>query len=76
MEGFNETLKFLRGKIGEQGASGVVAIQSIDITDTHLNGGLKVPVLLKDADAKGSLQNWYYEFSETDFHAIDWRAVL
>ena len=72
----NEALKLLRDKIGEEGPVGVPTTESIDITDTHLGGGLNVPVLLKDASAKGSDQNMCYSFSETNFHPLDWRSIL
>ena len=72
----NETLKFLRGRIGEQGPVGVPTTQTIDITNTHLGGGLKVPVVQKDAANKNSAQNQYYTFSETEHHEVDWRSIL
>ena len=54
----SEALKFLRDKLGEQGVVGQPTTHSIDITDTHLGGGLKVPVMLKDTDAKVGAPHW------------------
>ena len=53
----SEALKFLRDKLGEQGVVGQPTTHSIDITDTHLGGGLKVPVMLQDTDAKAAAPN-------------------
>ena len=66
----NETLKFLRDKLGEQGVVGQPTTFALDITDTHLGGGLKVPVVLRDEVAKGE-PNMYFYFSDTEFRAMD-----
>ena len=71
----SETLKYLRDQLGEQGEVGYPTTESIDITDSHLDGGIRVPVMLKPEQENG-VQNMYYEFCNEASRPIDWRSIL